>query len=204
MNDTAIVTILDKSMARAIQNDTIVRHKGKFKYRYTGEKAHTAMVFFKSPNGTARKQIYVVPGAKGVLTGTLDNSQWSGKGFYGDLAKLKNITTPLEVKYGKTVEHFQTQIKSGAKRDSIQQVAKTTLGELSNQLQAAMLNFIKAHPSSGASAVSLSSLEDLEYGLSIINPSLKTGIFSEFIEVVEIRVERLKAQRKARNSQKSK
>lgn len=196
-SDTAMVALVDKSMRSIEKTDTIVSKKGVFTYNVSGEKTRVAMFTVKTDNGPARMQLYLVPGEKGTLTGSTEHAVWSGKGFYGELAKLEATTDPITDEMSTLVKDYQDKVKAGGNAQQLQQEVMPKYQELAKKAESAIKDYIKANPKSGVSATCLSQVEDQEEVLGLLDASLKTGKFSDLLDAAQANIDAAKAQKEA-------
>ena len=187
-----VVELVNPMFQGVEKKDTLKVNKGQFTYTLNGDKARLAICNLDSPNGKKSFSLYMVPGEKGVLKGTIDQATWSGTAFYTDLATLEAQTRDLKAKMDQLTADYRRKIGAGANADSLDKVIDPLYKAASNNLDEAQTAFINSHPNSGAGVTVLPSLQGQEEALKTLHSVVESGTWSNFIDFVKAGIEHAK------------
>lgn len=192
--DTAFIQIVKPDFSAIEKTDTIKVKKGKFTVRNNDPKMRLAICHVKTKEGTKQISLYLVPGEKATVKGTVDKNVWSGTQFYADLNELETATNPIHEEMTGIGESYQSQVEAGANADSLQKVLNPIYNALVEKLNDARENFIKTHPNSGACITLLPGMKDPEKTMQTLSGVTSEAKYAYFVDFVKAKIERDKAQ----------
>lgn len=190
--DRVVVELVNPKFQGIEKRDTLKVNKGNFTYTLEGNKARLAICNMDSPKGKKSLSLYMVPGEKGVLKGTIDQATWSGTTFYTDLATLEAQTHDLKVKLDQLTADYHHKIEAGANADSLDKMIDPLYNAVNKKLDDVKMAFIKSHPNSGAGVTVLPGLQNEEEALKNLHSVEESGIWSNFIDFVKAGIKRAK------------
>lgn len=190
--DTAFVQIVKPDFSGVEKTDTLKVKKGKFTIQDTGDKMRLAICRVKTVEGEKRLSFYLVPEENGIVKGTTEKNIWTGTTFYKEYQELEDVTSPIQEKMYEIGYSYHSQVEKGANADSLQKIIDPIYNGLKDQLDDAKMNFINAHPNSGACVTVLMGLKDAEKALSIISNVATDSKYAYFINYVKAEIERKK------------
>jgi len=195
--DTVFVQTCKPDFTGIEKTDTLKVKKGKFTIQNNDSKTRLAICKVKTNEGEKQLSMYLVPGENGSVTGTTEKDIWNGSQFYKDYQELENTINPIKEKMDEIGQSYHSQVEAGANADSLQKIIDPIYNDLRNQLSQKMMDFITAHPNSGAGVTVLMGLDKAEEALETMSSVVADGKFSYFIDVVKARIERKKIQEEA-------
>lgn len=196
-SDTVTVALVDKAMRSIEKQDKVVAQNGEITYDVEGDKARLVMINYVTTKGPGRMQAYVVPGEQGVLTMSEDGGKWSGSAFYSTLAKLEEITDPIEGEMNQIGADFQKRVQAGENADDVRKEIMPKYSALQEKLSKAQQEYFDANTSSDVAATIISNLEDAEAAMNKLAPAVRNGKFSEVLDNVQKQIDADKAQKEA-------
>jgi len=196
--DTAFVQIWKPDFSGIEKTDTLKVKKGKFTIQNADSKMRLANCKVKTAEGEKRLSMYLVPGENATVKGTTEKNVWDGTAFYKDYQALDDATDPIQEKMYEVGYSYHSQVEKGANKDSLQKIIDPIYDALKEQLNEAKMNFINAHPNSGANVTILMGLKDAEKALNIMSSVASDSKYSYFVDYVKANIEREKIREAAR------
>ena len=196
-SDSITFILLDKSLDKNEKTETLAVNDGSVDYCIDGDKARYVLISYASDEGMARMLTYVVPGEKGILSGTSGEPQWEGEGFYDEMGKAHKELSPFVKELKDIVADFNQKAETaGMNVDSLRSVTMEKYEELNNKIEETRLTYIKANPKSEVALIYCLEAEDMESAYALIDDGVKKGRFSLFAEAIEnqIAVNKAKAE----------
>ena len=188
-SDTVYVGIVDKTMRSIGHRDTMLL-KNSDTYTYNGEKAAMAVV---TPKGGARYSLFLVPGEHCVLSVT-DGVTEGSSAFYTEkeaVAKAENDAIEA------INTQFMTRREAGESVDSIRKELMPKYQEAAKAREAAILAYIKSHPSSNVSLALAYELSEREEAINCLTADVKNGPLSDIAAAIQADVDKENARKEA-------
>lgn len=196
-NDTVNVVLVDKSMRSIEKQDKVVAQNKEITYDIEGDKARLVMINYVSDEGPGRMQMYVVPGEQGVLTISGTGGKWTGSSFYSTLAKLEDITDPIEGEMNKIYSDYQKRVQAGENESAVRNEAMPKYEEYAKQLQKVQQEFFDGNTSSDVAATLIPYIDDKESAMKKLAPAVRNGKFSLILDAYQAEIEADKVQKEA-------
>ena len=190
--DTAFIQIFKPDFTGYEKTDTLKVKKGKFTIKKNDSKMRLAICRVKTAEGEKRLSLYLVPGETGTVKGTTEKNVWTGTTFYKEYQELENVTSPIQEKMYELGDSYHSQVEKGANADSLQKIINPIYNDLKDQLDATKMDFINAHPNSGAGVTVLMRLKDAEKALEIMSNVATDSKYAYFVDYVKADIERKK------------
>ena len=188
-SDTVYVGIVDKTMRSIGHRDTMLL-KNSDTYTYNGEKAALAVV---TPKGSGRYSLFLVPGEHCVLSVT-DGVTEGSSAFYTEkeaVAKAENDAIEA------INTQFMTRREAGENVDSIRKELMPKYQEAAKAREAAILAYIKSHPSSNVSLALAYELSEREEAINCLTADVKNGPLSDIAAAIQADVDKENARKEA-------
>ncbi len=188
-SDTVYVGIVDKTMRSIGHRDTMLL-KNSDTYTYNGEKAALAVV---TPKGSGRYSLFLVPGEHCVLSVT-DGVTEGSSAFYTEkeaVAKAENDA--IEAINKEALKRRE----AGESIDSIRANIMPRYREAVDAREAAMLAYIKSHPSSNVSLALAYELSEREEAINCLTADVKNGPLSDIAAAIQAEVDKENARKEA-------
>ncbi|MBO7099168.1 MAG: AhpC/TSA family protein [Bacteroidaceae bacterium] len=192
IGDTAFVQIVKPDFSAIEKTDTLKVKKGKFTIQDSCDKMRLAICRVNTAEGEKRLSLYLVPGETGTVKGTTEKNVWTGTTFYKEYQELENVTSPIQEKMYEIGYSYHSQVEKGANADSLQKIIDPIYNDLKEQLDATNMDFINAHPNSGACVTVLMGLKDAEKALEIMSNVATDSKYVYFVDYVKADIERKK------------
>lgn len=196
-NDTVNVALVDKSMRSLEKQDKVVAKNNEITYDIEGDKARLVMINYLTEDGPGRMQMFIVPGEQGVLTINGTGGKWTGSAFYNALAKLEDVTDPIEGEMNKVFADYQKRVQAGENEAAVRNEAMPKYDALAKQLQKAQQDYFNANTSSDVAATLVPYLEDKASALDKLAPAVRNGKFSIILDAYQAEIDAEKAQQEA-------
>ena len=188
-SDTVYVGIVDKTMRSIGHRDTMLL-KNSDTYTYNGEKAAMAVV---TPKGSGRYSLFLVPGEHCVLSVT-DGVTGGSSAFYTEKeAVAKAESDAIEA----INTQFMTRREAGESVDSIRKELMPKYQEAAKAREAAILAYIKSHPSSNVSLALAYELSEREEAINCLTADVKNGPLSDIAAAIQADVDKENARKEA-------
>ena len=188
-SDTVYVGIVDKDLRRIGQRDTMLL-KNSDTFTYNGDKAALAIV---TPKGSGRQTLFLVPGEKCVLS-IKDGVKDGSSSFYTEKAAVAKAETDA---INAVNTQFETRSKAGESIDSLRKELMPKYQEAAKAREAAMLAYIKSHPSSNVSLALAYEIEEQEEAINCLTADVKNGVLSDVAAAIQARVDNENARKEA-------
>ena len=188
-SDTVYVGIVDKTMRSIGHRDTMLL-KNSDTYTYNGEKAAMAFV---TPKGGARYSLFLVPGEHCVLSVTDGVTEGSSAFYTEKEAVAKAESDAIEA----INTQFMTRREAGESVDSIRKELMPKYQEAAKAREAAMLAYIKSHPSSNVSLALAYELSEREEAINCLTADVKNGPLSDIAAAIQAEVDKENARKEA-------
>ena len=188
-SDTVYVGIVDKTMRSIGHRDTMLL-KNSDTYTYNGKKAALAVV---TPKGSGRYSLILVPGEHCVLSVTDGVTEGSSAFYTEKEAVAKAESDAIEA----INTQFMTRREAGESVDSIRKELMPKYQEAVNAREAAMLAYIKSHPSSNVSLALAYELSEQEEAINCLTADVKNGPLSDIAAAIQADVDKENARKEA-------
>ena len=188
-SDTVYVGIVDKTMRSIGHRDTMLL-KNSDTYTYNGKKAALAVV---TPKGSARYSLFLVPGEHCVLSVTDGVTEGSSAFYTEKEAVAKAESDAIEA----INTLFMTRREAGESVDSIRKELMPKYQEAAKAREAAMLAYIKSHPSSNVSLALAYELSEREEAINCLTADVKNGPLSDIAAAIQADVDKENARKEA-------
>lgn len=195
--DKLALIVVNKNLTDAESQTELVNTNGEYTYDFTGDKARMAILNITRNGASQHINMFLVPGERGTLTCNTNGAEWSGTPFYNDLSRLEMKTDSLQDELTYVATEAQEKMERGENMDSLKKAIMPKFQSLKKQINDARINFIKNNPDNNVSASLLTDLENPEDGLALLSNSVKTGVFSDFIESIQNKINNEKAKKEA-------
>lgn len=201
--DTLIVYVMNDNFRGMERMDTVPAPGGDFAFN-VGDKLKEVYLFQKPSQGKRLGEegevvdLFVVPGEKAILSGSMADYQLSGSAFYVQQGHIADTQRkPYRKKMTAISEDFAAKSQTCANKDSLRSVAQKEYEEVREQMQTAAREYIAAHADEEASVILLADLEDQEAGLTLLTERVRTGRMAPYIQSVEKRIQAIKERKAA-------
>ena len=188
-SDTVYVGIVDKTMRSIGHRDTMLL-KNSDTYTYNGKKAALAVV---TPKGSGRYSLFLVPGEHCVLSVTDGVTEGSSAFYTEKEAVAKAESDAIEA----INTQFMTRREAGESVDSIRKELMPKYQEAAKAREAAMLAYIKSHPSSNVSLALAYELSEREEAINCLTAEVKNGPLSDIAAAIQAEVDKENARKEA-------
>ncbi len=188
-SDTVYVGIVDKTMRSIGHRDTMLL-KNSDTYTYNGEKAALAVV---TPKGSGRYSLFLVPGEHCVLSVTDGVTEGSSAFYTEKEAVAKAESDAIEA----INTQFMTRREAGESVDSIRKELMPKYQEAAKAREAAILAYIKSHPSSNVSLALAYELSEQEEAINCLTADVKNGPLSDIAAAIQADVDKENARKEA-------
>ncbi|MDY4926395.1 MAG: TlpA disulfide reductase family protein, partial [Prevotella sp.] len=181
--------IVDKTMRSIGHRDTMLL-KNSDTYTYNGEKAALAVV---TPKGSGRYSLFLVPGEHCVLSVTGGVTEGSSAFYTEKEAVAKAESDAIEA----INTQFMTRREAGENVDSIRKELMPKYQEAAKAREAAILAYIKSHPSSNVSLALAYELSEREEAINCLTADVKNGPLSDIAAAIQADVDKENARKEA-------
>ena len=188
-SDTVYVGIVDKTMRSIGHRDTMLL-KNSDTYTYNGKKAALAVV---TPKGSGRYSLFLVPGEHCVLSVTDGVTEGSSAFYTEKEAVAKAESDAIEA----INTQFMTRREAGESVDSIRKELMPKYQEAAKAREAAILAYIKSHPSSNVSLALAYELSEQEEAINCLTADVKNGPLSDIAAAIQAEVDKENARKEA-------
>lgn len=188
-SDTVYVGIVDKTMRSIGHRDTMLL-KNSDTYTYNGEKAAMAVV---TPKGRGRYSLFLVPGEHCVLSVTDGVTEGSSAFYTEKEAVAKAESDAIDA----INTQFMTRREAGESVDSIRKELMPKYQEAAKAREAAILAYIKSHPSSNVSLALAYELSEREEAINCLTADVKNGPLSDIAAAIQTEVDKENARKEA-------
>ena len=173
--DSLMVDVIDLNLEETHSRSVYPMNDGNFDFTVSPEHISTVIMRGKSSPQPGQMmsmktvQVMLMPGEDAVVNGTIDNYTISGSQFYDDYRQVRNV---------------YNGIYKDINRDNYEEKMK--------ELQAATLDYIKAHPKQEAAMTLISTFQkadEMKETLQLFDPSVREGRMQYYYKPILKRLE---------------
>ena len=142
-------------------------------------------------------QLIAVPGESVELTGDVkERYDINGSKFYKEYHEADLMLEEAQKPMNELQDRLQKMMAEGTNQDEVMKIWNEESPKLQENMEQAIIGFIKAHPDYEASAVMLTNLEPekMKEAVALLSPAVRDGRMKPFYQTV---IDRIEAQQKA-------
>ena len=128
----------------------------------------------------------VVPGEYVTITGSLEEPVYDGSKYYKQLNEYASSTKDMEAKLNEVYEEYKAKIEAEPlKSEELSAELSEKAEAIYDDLEQAMMDFIKAHSNDNAAGyltAGLYDLEKFEQAYAMLSDKVKKGVMAPFME----------------------